>query len=150
MAGNLISQSNFHSQEDERVCLHGTTSESVYPISCTNVSIPGIGDRLAKKIVEIGMFAEVVLTIATTGELQRLQNLSSSDHIVEMFMGVYGVGRTIALKWVMQGLRTLPDVLERGDVTENQRIGIELYDVTPLPIQINLFRTLRKEYLGRK
>jgi hypothetical protein len=79
------------------------------------------------------MYIEGVLTIATTGELQRLQNLSSSDHTVEMFMGVYGVGKTIALKWVMQGLRTLHDVLERGDVTENQRIGIELYDVVPPP-----------------
>jgi len=29
----------------------------------------------------------------------------------------------------MQGLRTLQDVLEKGGVSENQRIGIELYDV---------------------
>ena len=69
------------------------------------------------------------LTIATTGELQRLQNLDSSDHTLEMFMGIYGVGRSKAVQWVMQGLRTLKDVLEHGNVTENQRIGIELYDV---------------------
>jgi DNA polymerase IV len=69
------------------------------------------------------------LIIATTGELQRLQNLDSSDHTLEMFMGIYGVGRSKAVQWVMQGLRTLKDVLEHGNVTENQRIGIELYDV---------------------
>jgi hypothetical protein len=48
---------------------------------------------------------------------------------LEMFMGIYGVGRSKAVQWVMQGLRTLKDVLEHGNVTENQRIGIELYDV---------------------
>jgi len=69
------------------------------------------------------------LIIATTGELQRLQDLDSSDHTLEMFMGIYGVGRSKAVQWVMQGLRTLKDVLEHGNVTENQRIGIELYDV---------------------
>jgi DNA polymerase IV len=64
-----------------------------------------------------------------------LQNLDSSDHTVEKFMGIYGVGKSTALQWVMQGLRTLQDVLER-EVTENQRIGIELYDVS-LPWKIS-------------
>jgi DNA polymerase IV len=60
-----------------------------------------------------------------------LENLDSSDHIVEMFMGIYGAGRSTALRWAVQGLRTLQDVLEKGNVTENQRIGIELYEVCP-------------------
>ena len=81
--------------------------------------IPGIGERLAKKIAEI----------ASTGELQRLENFDESDRIVELFMGIYGVGKTIAVRWVMQGLRTLQDVIERGNINESQRIGIELYDV---------------------
>ena len=67
--------------------------------------------------------------IAATGELQRLQNLDSSDHTIELFMGIYGVGKSKALKWVMQGLRTLEDVLERGNVNEGQTIGIKLCDV---------------------
>lgn len=66
---------------------------------------------------------------ATTGELQRLQNLDSLDHTVELFMGIYGVGKTRAMRWVMQGLRTLKDVLDKGEVNESQRIGIDLYDV---------------------
>ena len=49
-------------------------------------------------------------------------------------MGVYGVGRSKAIQWVMQGLRTLQDVLDHGHVTENQRIGIALYDVS---LQLN-------------
>ena len=67
--------------------------------------------------------------IATTGELQRLQNLDASDHTIELFMGVYGIGRSRALQFVMQGFRTLNDLLERGDLNQSQRIGIELYDV---------------------
>jgi DNA polymerase IV len=71
----------------------------------------------------------MILTLATTGELQRLRNLDSTDHTIELFMGIYGVGRTKALKFVMQGFRTLQDILERGDLNESQRIGIEFYDV---------------------
>ena len=48
-----------------------------------------------------------------------------------MFMGIYGVGRTKALQYVMQGFRTLQDILERGEVNESQRVGIMLYDVSP-------------------
>jgi DNA polymerase IV len=69
------------------------------------------------------------LIIATTGKLQRLQNLDSSDHTVELFMQIYGVGKSRALQFVMQGFRTLKDLLEKADLTESQRIGIELYDV---------------------
>jgi len=72
--------------------------------------------------------------VATTGELQRLQNLDSSDHTIELFTGIYGVGRTKALKYVMQGFRTLQDILERGEPNENQRVGIMLYDVSPFPL----------------
>jgi DNA polymerase IV len=101
--------------------------------------IPGIGDRLAKKIGEI----------ATTGELQRLQNLDSLDHTIELFMGIYGVGKTRAMRWVMQGLRTLQDILERGDVNESQRIGLELYDVQFL-VKGSNNRTLHKGYPEEK
>jgi Fingers domain of DNA polymerase lambda len=44
-------------------------------------------------------------------------------------MQIYGVGKSRALQFVMQGFRTLNDLLEKGDLTESQRIGIKLYDV---------------------
>ena len=72
---------------------------------------------------------ECSLTVVNTGELQRLQNLDWFDHTVELFMGIYGVGRSKALHFVMQGFRTLGDLLERGDLTESQKTGIELYHV---------------------
>ena len=76
------------------------------------------------------------LIVATTGELQRLQNLDASDRTVELFMGVYGIGRSRALQFVMKGFRTLKDLLERGELNQSQRIGIELYDVSH---QLHLF-----------
>jgi len=66
-----------------------------------------------------------------TGELQRLQNLAASDYAIELFMGIYGVGKNKALQFVMQGYRSLKDVQENAQLTEAQRIGIELYDVDP-------------------
>lgn len=44
-------------------------------------------------------------------------------------MQIYGVGKSRALQFVMQGFRTLNDLQEKADLTESQRIGIELYDV---------------------
>ena len=68
-------------------------------------------------------------------------------------MGIYGVGRSKAIQWVMQGFRTLQDVLDHGDVTENQRIGIALYDVS-LNLNFGVVtyynRTLCREFQGRK
>src|ERR1700684_792252 len=92
--------------------------------------IPGIGEKLAKKIEEIGISSVFIFVDkATTGELQRLENLDSSDHIIEMFMQVYGIGKTKALKFYMQGFRTLKDLQEKAELNEGQRIGIELYEV---------------------
>lgn len=100
------------------------------------IESPGLETVLRRKLQRLVGCVKCLLIIVTTGELQRLQNLDSSDHTVEKFMGIYGVGRTIALKWVMQGLRTLEDVLERGEVTECQRIGIELYNVPRILLNI--------------
>jgi hypothetical protein len=49
-------------------------------------------------------------------------------------MGIYGVGQTKAHKYVMQGFRTLQDILERGEPNDNQRVGIMLYDVSLIPL----------------
>ena len=53
------------------------------------------------------------------------------------------------MQWIMQGLRTLKDVHEHGNVSENQRIGIELYEVSPQLIDVD-DRNLRREFRGRK
>jgi Fingers domain of DNA polymerase lambda len=69
---------------------------------------------------------------------------------MELFMGIYGVGRNKAMQWIMQGLRTLKDVLDHGNVSENQRIGIELYDVSPRVNDVDDDRNSKREFQGRK
>jgi hypothetical protein len=65
-------------------------------------------------------------------------------------MGIYGVGRTKALKYVMQGFRTLEDILERGEPNESQRVGIMLYDVSPFAYDTSNNRTFSKGSQERK
>ncbi|KAI7287452.1 DNA polymerase beta-like protein [Hortaea werneckii] len=81
--------------------------------------LPQIGPRLAKKIEEI----------AITNRLRRLDNARAepTDQVLQTFMGVYGVGLAKASEWVAAGYKTLDDLLEKADLTENQRVGIDHY-----------------------
>ena len=81
------------------------------------LALPQIGSRLATKIEEI----------AFTSRLRRLDNARAepSDQVLQTFMGVYGAGFTKASEWVAAGYRTLDELIEKADLTENQRIGIE-------------------------
>ena len=82
--------------------------------------IPGIGGRIAEKIEEI----------VTTNRLQRLENTSFDEHDIAMqlFMGIYQVGRPTASMLIAKGHRTLEDLRKSNDLTPNQRIGLEHYD----------------------
>ena len=56
MESDIVSQSHFSIEESEGVGSHGRTSEKVIcHLELSDDRIPGIGERLAKKIVEIGM-----------------------------------------------------------------------------------------------
>ena len=83
------------------------------------INLPGIGDRLAKKIEEI----------ALTGRLKRLvyAQQEPGDASLQLFMKIYGVGLSQAGKWVQQGFRSLEDLVAKAKLTGNQRIGIERY-----------------------
>lgn len=89
-----------------------TTEEEAY-------RLPNIGRRLAMKIEEI----------VTTNRLYRLDqaNAQPLDKSLRLFLGIYGVGLSKATKWVSQGFRTLDDLLQKADLTANQRIGTEHY-----------------------
>jgi DNA polymerase IV len=90
-----------------------TTEQEAY-------SLPNIGPRLAAKIEEI----------VTTDTLQRLENTRDEplDRALSTFLGIYGVGTTVAKRWATQGFRTLDDLIANADLTTNQRIGIDHYD----------------------
>lgn len=81
--------------------------------------LPCIGERLALKIEEI----------ATTDRLQRLEHANAEplDKVLQLFLGVYGAGLTQAGRWVARGFRTLEDLLQKADLTRNQRLGVERY-----------------------
>ncbi|TKA25769.1 hypothetical protein B0A50_05866 [Salinomyces thailandicus] len=83
------------------------------------MALPQVGPRLATKIEEI----------AFTNRLRRLESAKAEpkDSILQTFMGVYGAGLTTANEWINAGYKTLDDVLEKANVTDNQRIGIEHY-----------------------
>lgn len=89
---------------------HVTTSKEARKIN-------GIGTRLADKIEEI----------VTTDRLKRLDAVLSDpdDTVLQLFMGIYGVGIRQAKAWMEQGYRTLEDLQQHVKLTSNQKIGIE-------------------------
>ncbi|GAE00218.1 DNA polymerase POL4, putative [Paecilomyces variotii No. 5] len=84
------------------------------------LAIPGIGERLAAKIEEI----------VFTNRLRRLENanFTTEDHVLQLFLGVYGAGISQASRWIAQGYRSLDDLRTKADLTRNQRVGVERYD----------------------
>lgn len=84
------------------------------------LSIPFIGQRLAAKIEEI----------VWTNKLRRLDNtnLDPNTELLQTFMGIYSVGLKQATKWITQGHRSIPELLEKAHLTKNQKIGIAHYE----------------------
>lgn len=84
------------------------------------LALPQIGERLATKIEEI----------AFTNRLRRLENARAEpgDQLLQTFMKIYGVGFAQARKWVDSGYTTLDELLEKADLTANQKIGIDHYE----------------------
>lgn len=82
--------------------------------------LPNVGKRLAEKIEEI----------VTTDKLQRLKYAEDDpmSKILQLFMGIYGVGNNQAQKWIAQGYRTLDELKQKATLTINQTIGIDHYD----------------------
>ncbi|OBT55509.1 hypothetical protein VE04_04120 [Pseudogymnoascus sp. 24MN13] len=84
------------------------------------VKLPAIGQRIADKIEEI----------VHTDKLRRLDNTKSdrNDMILQLFLGIYGVGISQATTWLQQGYTTLEDLLAHANLTDNQRLGIDHYE----------------------
>lgn len=84
------------------------------------MELPGFGPRLAEKLEEI----------VNTHSLARLDYALNDplSKVLALFLGIYGVGKSTADKWIAQGFRTLDDLLQRAKVTDNQRMGIEHYE----------------------
>ncbi|KAG9666001.1 DNA polymerase beta-like protein, partial [Aureobasidium melanogenum] len=82
--------------------------------------IYGIGTSIAEKIEEI----------VRTSHLRKLDStkMDERQQILNRFLKIYGVGLHAAERWASAGYKTLDDLLQKAELTDNQRIGIAHYD----------------------
>ncbi|XP_007938125.1 DNA polymerase lambda [Orycteropus afer afer] len=81
-------------------------------------SIPGIGKRMAEKVVEI----------LESGHLRKLDHISESVPVLELFSNIWGAGTKTAQMWYHQGFRSLEDIRSQASLTTQQAIGLKHYD----------------------
>ncbi|XP_018890729.2 DNA polymerase lambda isoform X4 [Gorilla gorilla gorilla] len=80
-------------------------------------SIPGIGKRMAEKIIEI----------LESGHLRKLDHISESVPVLELFSNIWGAGTKTAQMWYQQGFRSLEDIHSQASLTTQQAIGLKHY-----------------------
>ncbi|XP_043375861.1 DNA polymerase lambda isoform X2 [Dermochelys coriacea] len=80
--------------------------------------IPGIGKRMAEKILEI----------LESGHLRKLDHISESVAVLEVFSNIWGAGVKTAQMWYQQGFRTLDDIRTKTPLTSQQAIGLKHYE----------------------
>lgn len=69
-----------------------------------------------------------IIEILSTGTHRRHASDRVKDTTVNLFAGVYGVGKTTAIKWYDQGLRSLDDLQQLKILTPAQLLGLKYYD----------------------
>ncbi|NXP19883.1 DPOLL polymerase, partial [Scytalopus superciliaris] len=79
--------------------------------------IPGIGKRMAEKILEI----------LESGHLRKLDHISESVPVLELFSNIWGAGVKTAQTWYQQGFRTLDDIRTKAALTNQQAVGLKHY-----------------------
>ncbi|XP_003825543.1 DNA polymerase lambda isoform X2 [Pan paniscus] len=80
-------------------------------------SIPGIGKRMAEKIIEI----------LESGHLRKLDHISESVPVLELFSNIWGAGTKTAQMWYQQGFRSLEDIRSQASLTTQQAVGLKHY-----------------------
>ncbi|CAK6436171.1 unnamed protein product [Pipistrellus nathusii] len=81
-------------------------------------SIPGIGKRMAEKVIEI----------LESGHLRKLDHISDSVPVLELFSNIWGAGTKTAQMWYQQGFRSLEDIRKEASLTAQQATGLKHYD----------------------
>ncbi|KAA0722256.1 DNA polymerase lambda [Triplophysa tibetana] len=80
--------------------------------------IPGIGKRMAEKILEI----------MKSGHLRKLDYIGEEVPVLELFTNIWGAGAKTAQMWYQQGFRTLEDIGTKAVLNNTLRIGLKHYD----------------------
>uniref|UniRef100_H2ZVH2 DNA polymerase lambda n=1 Tax=Latimeria chalumnae TaxID=7897 RepID=H2ZVH2_LATCH len=80
--------------------------------------ITGIGKRMADKIKEI----------LESGRLRKLDYISESVSVLELFSNIWGAGVKTAQMWYQQGFRTLEDIHAKASLTNQQAVGLKHYE----------------------
>jgi DNA polymerase/3'-5' exonuclease PolX len=85
------------------------------------LELPGVGQKIAKKIQEI----------IDTGQLERAEADRNDPLIaaVNNIAKVHGIGPKLAQKLVNeQGVRSIDDLRKRTDLTKHQQLGLKYFD----------------------
>ena len=79
---------------------------------------------------QLVILAAKIEEIVRTNHLRKLDytKLDERQQILTKFMKIYGVGMIVAERWASAGYKTLEDLQQKADLTDNQRIGIAHYD----------------------
>lgn len=105
---------------------------AAHPIGITSGSqarreLTGIGESIQSAIDE---YMATYDEDKETGTITRLQELEARfddpgrKASISLFRSIYGIGPVSAVKFYTQGLRTLQDLWERGNLNEAQKLGI--------------------------
>jgi len=78
--------------------------------------IPGIGSGILRRLTELFL----------TGVIEELKDYQDKDSVIELFLGIYGVGPKKAEEWYNEGYRQLSDIPYQN-LTTAQKIGIKYY-----------------------
>lgn len=94
-----------------------------FDITCGKdaMKLNGVGPSTAEKIQQL----------LDDGQIKILADTEDEMRIKQMFMMIWGAGAKRVNTWYDDGCRTLEDLKDRDDVTNQQRIGIKYYDDIP-------------------
>ncbi|KAI1208772.1 uncharacterized protein F4807DRAFT_133236 [Annulohypoxylon truncatum] len=84
----------------------------------------------ARALPNIGRIADKIEEIVNTNRLRQLEYAQDDSHrkVMALFLQIYGVGHSVAQKWISQGFRTLDDLKKGAELNDKQKIGLEHFD----------------------
>lgn len=93
--------------------------------------------------------AEKIDELLDSGHLRKLDHISDSVAVLEVFSNIWGAGVKTAQSWYQQGFRSLDDIRSKANLTTQQVIGLKHYedflDRMPREEAGRIEETVRKE-----